>query len=129
MAAFFATFLAAGWRPGDGFPEDETLLAASGAAFTAVVVGQAANAFACRSATRVPWRLQRPRNGLLLWAVATMFVLLAGVLFITPLADLLEQAPPTLTGLGVALLAAPAVLAADALDKTMRARRRRPDRA
>ena len=32
MSAFFAMFLAAGWRPGDSFPHGATLLAASGAA-------------------------------------------------------------------------------------------------
>ncbi len=57
MAAFFATFWAAGWRPGDAFPEGGLLAAASGAAFTAVVIGQAANAFACRSASRPVWQV------------------------------------------------------------------------
>ena len=45
----------AAWRrldAGDSFPAPGVLLAASGAAFTAVVLGQLANAFACRSATR-----------------------------------------------------------------------------
>ena len=56
MAAFIAALVAAGWRPGDSFPTGHALLAASGAAFAAVVLGQMANAFACRSATRWPWR-------------------------------------------------------------------------
>ncbi len=42
MTAFLMVFVAAGWRPGDAFPHGETLLAASGAAFTAVVLGQLA---------------------------------------------------------------------------------------
>ncbi len=121
MAAFGATLVAAGWRPGAQAPESDTLLAASGAAFAAVVIGQAANAFACRSSVTVPWRLDRPRNPLLLGAVASMFVVLAILLFVPPLADLLEQAPPTLLGAAVALLAAPAVLLADAADKARRA--------
>ncbi len=127
MSAFFATFLAAGWRPGDAFPEGGTLLAASGAAFSAVVIGQAANAFACRSATEVPWRLHRHRNRLLVGAVATMLLALAGCLFIAPLAGILDQAPPTLAGAAVALLAAPAVLLTDALDKRRRGRGLGPD--
>ena len=57
MAAFLAVFVAAGWRPGDSFPTGTTLLTASGAAFTAVVLGQFANAFACRSERRPPWAL------------------------------------------------------------------------
>jgi magnesium-transporting ATPase (P-type) len=129
MAAFFATFWAAGWRPGDGFPEGSTLLMASGAAFTAVVLGQAANAFACRSASRPPWRLARPANRLLIGAVAAMVVLLACFLFIPPIADLLGQAPPGAAGFGVALLAVPAVLGVDTLDKAVQRRRRRREPA
>lgn len=121
MAAFGVTLLAAGWSPADGAPDSDVLLAASGAAFSAVVIGQAANAFACRSSVTVPWRLDRPRNPLLLWAVGSMFGFLALFLFVPPLADLLEQAPPTLLGAAVALLAAPAVLLADAADKARRA--------
>jgi hypothetical protein len=123
MSAFAVTLVAAGWRPGET-PETADLFAASGAAFSAVVIGQAANAYACRSSTTVPWRLDRPRNPLLAGAVATMFVALALFLFVPPLADLLEQAPPTLLGGAVALLAAPAVLLADAADKARRARQR-----
>jgi hypothetical protein len=55
LTAFLAVFIASGWRPGDAFPLGATLLAASGAAFTAVVLGQAANAFACRSTVRPAW--------------------------------------------------------------------------
>ena len=57
MAAFFVALGVAGWRPGESFPSGAPLLAASGAAFAAVVIGQMANAFACRSASRPPWRL------------------------------------------------------------------------
>lgn len=124
MTAFGVTLLAAGWRPGQGAPDGDALLAASGAAFSAVVIGQAANAFACRSSVQVPWRLDRPRNPLLIAAVGTMFAALALFLLVPPLADLLEHAPPTLLGGAVALLAAPAVLLADAADKARRARRR-----
>jgi magnesium-transporting ATPase (P-type) len=125
MTAFMVTFLAAGWRPGDSFPHGATLLAASGAAFSAVIIGQAANAFACRSATRWPGRLGWTTNRLLIGAVITALVALGAFLFISPLADLLDHAPPTLAGFGVALLAAPAVLLTDAIDKERRARRRR----
>jgi magnesium-transporting ATPase (P-type) len=120
MAAFLATFAAAGWRPGEGFPEGELLAAASGAAFTAVVLGQAANAFACRSATRPPWRLRGRANPLLTGAVAVMLLTLLAFLFLEPLADLLGQAPPSAAGFAVALLAVPAVLIADATDKRVR---------
>jgi magnesium-transporting ATPase (P-type) len=117
MLAFVLTFVAAGWRPGDDFPTGTTLLAASGAAFAAVVLGQAANAFACRSRVRSPFARGWNRNRFLLVAVAVELVLLAGFLGIPPLADLLEHAPPTATGWAIAALAPIAVLAADALDK------------
>jgi magnesium-transporting ATPase (P-type) len=127
MAAFFATFLAAGWRPGEDLPGGSTLLAASGAAFSAVVVGQMANAFACRSTRRPAWRIPVATNPLLVWAVVAGFAMLAAFLFVPPLADLLDQAPPTGAGWAVAVLAAPAVLVADAVQKRWiwRGRRRR----
>ena len=124
MTAFVASFVAAGWRPGESFPTGSTLLAASGAAFTAVVIGQAANAFACRSASRWPGALGWTSNRLLVGAVGVELLALVGFLFIPPVASLLDHAPPSLAGFAVALLAAPAVIAADAAHKAWRARRR-----
>ncbi len=125
MTAFLVALLAAGWRLGDSFPTGHALAAASGAAFTAVVIGQAANAFACRSATRWPGNLGWTGNRLLLGAVAIELVMLAGFLLIGPLASLLDHAPPPAAGLAVALLTAPALFATDALHKRARAHRRR----
>ena len=70
MAAFFATFIVAGWRPGDTFPSGTTLYAASGAAFLAVVLGQKANAWACRSATLPPWQIGWLGNRLLVFTAS-----------------------------------------------------------
>jgi calcium-translocating P-type ATPase len=123
MSAFLATFIALGWRPGDSFATGETLLAASGAAFAAVVVGQMATAFACRSVTDWPGRLGWTSNRLLVFAVAFQAVALLGLLYIPALAELLDQAPPTAAGWGVALAAAPSVLAIDAAHKRWRASR------
>src|SRR6185312_9491656 len=100
------------------------LAAASGAAFAAVVIGQIANAFACRSATRWPGALGWTTNRLLVGAVAVEALLLVGFLVIPPLASLLGQAVPPVSALAVALLAAPAVIGADALHKRYRRRRR-----
>jgi hypothetical protein len=72
---------------------------------------------------RPAWQLGWTTNRLLLWAIAAELLMLAGFLFIPPLADLLDQAPPTLAGFAVALLAAPAVLTADTVAKAIRARR------
>jgi calcium-translocating P-type ATPase len=124
MSAFVASFVAAGWRPGEPFPTGTALLTASGAAFTAVVIGQAANAFACRSASRWPGALGWTSNPLLVGGVGVELLALVGFLFIPPIASLLDHAPPSGAGFLVALLAAPAVLAADAAHKAWRARRR-----
>jgi magnesium-transporting ATPase (P-type) len=123
MTAFLVALAAAGWRPGRSFPSGHALLAASGAAFAAVVIGQCANAFACRSATRWPGRLGWGTNRFLVGAVAVEVVLLAGFLGIPAVARVLDHAPPSLAGWAVALLAAPAVLAADAGHKRLRKRR------
>ncbi len=122
MAAFVATFLAVGWRPGDPFPTGTDLMAASGAAFMAVVVGQCANTFACRSSTRWVGAIPLASNRLLLWAVAAELAALAVFLGYPPLADLLGQAVPSPTGAAVAMLAVPAVIAADTLHKWLRSR-------
>lgn len=122
FAAFIATFAAAGWRPGDAFPEGQVLLAASGAAFAAVVLGQFANAFACRSARLRPGQLGWTSNRLLVWAVLAAGFLVAGTFVIDPIAATLGQAYPTAAGLAVALAAPPAVLAADAAFKALNAR-------
>ncbi len=119
MTAFLMVFVAAGWRPGDVFPHGETLLAASGAAFTAVVLGQLANAFVCRSTIRPFWKIGWAANKLLLGAIVAEVAMLATFLYLPPLADLLDQAPPTAIGLGVAGLAIPAVLAADTIQKAV----------
>ncbi|MDO9173691.1 MAG: cation transporting ATPase C-terminal domain-containing protein, partial [Actinomycetota bacterium] len=126
MTAFVVALVAAGWRPGDTFPTGHALLAASGAAFAAVVIGQAANAFACRSATRRPGALGWTSNRLLVGAVAVELVLLAGFLLVGPIAELLEHTAPPAAALFVAALTAPALLAADALHKRQRRRRHAP---
>jgi magnesium-transporting ATPase (P-type) len=120
MTAFVVALVAAGWRPGDAFPGGHALLAASGAAFTAVVVGQMANAFACRSATVWPGRLGWASNRLLLWAIGVELTALGVFVLLPPVADLLEHTVPPLEAFLVAVTTAPAVLAADALHKRRR---------
>jgi magnesium-transporting ATPase (P-type) len=125
MAAFVAVLWADGWRPGGPLPGMGTLLAASGAAFAAVVIGQAANAFACRDSSRWAGDLGWKANPLLVIGVGVELLLLALLLFLDPLASLLGQAPPTAIGWLVAALAAPAVLLADAAHKHLMALSRR----
>jgi magnesium-transporting ATPase (P-type) len=120
MIAFLAVLVAAGWRPGEQFPAGTALRAASGAAFTAVVAGQMANAFACRSATQWPGKLGWSSNRFLLFAVLCEAGMLFVFLYAVPLADLLGHAPPTAVGYLTASLAIPAVLVADITQKHWR---------
>ncbi len=123
MAAFTGSLLAAGWRPGGPAPDSTLLAAASGAAFLAVVLGQSANAFACRSATRTPWHLSWRGNRLLPWAVAAELALSLALVLVPAVARQLGQAAPSLTGWALAVLAAPAVLLVDATAKRRDRRR------
>ncbi|NUT91553.1 MAG: cation-transporting P-type ATPase [Saccharothrix sp.] len=114
MGAFALVLWAGGWDLGNPV----LLATASGTAFTAIVLGQLANAFACRSATHPVRTLSG--NPLLLGAVGFEVAVLAVFLFVPPLPGLLGGSPPTGWGWVFAALAAPAVLAADALHKRLR---------
>jgi magnesium-transporting ATPase (P-type) len=123
MTAFLTVLLAGGWSYG-GPVSAGTVATASGAAFTAIVLGQFATAFACRSATRPPWRLGWRSNRLLVWAVGVELAVLVALLVVPTIADLLGHRPPSPAGLLVAGTAVPLVLAADAGVKRLGARRR-----
>jgi magnesium-transporting ATPase (P-type) len=120
MAAFLTSLSASGWRLGAPFPTGAPLLVASGAAFTAVVAGQMANAFACRSGRLWPGRLGWLSNRYVVLAVICEAAMLAGFLYLAPVASLLGHAPPNAAGYLVALLAIPAVLIVDAIYKRSR---------
>ncbi|MEU3013851.1 cation-transporting P-type ATPase [Nocardia asteroides] len=128
MLAFITVLVAGGWRLGEPVSA-ELLASASGALFIAIVFGQLANAFACRSEVRwvgeVGWR----GNPLLLITVAVELVLLAIFLWVPPLPDLLGGAPPSALGWVLAAGAIPAILAADTAHKVLSRRNRRPGRA
>ena len=120
MTAFTVVLTAAGWHFGGEPPAVSVLMGASGAAFAAVVLGQLANALACRSATVPPWRLGWTSNRLLLWSLVAELAALAAFLFVPPVAALLGHAPPPPAGLAMAALAIPAVFAADWTYKAVR---------
>lgn len=115
--AYGTTWWAAGWRPGDGLPADEVLLAASGAAFATIVAAQLTNAFVCRSTVHPPWRLGWTTNRPLVWAVLAELVVVALFLFVPVVARAMGHAPPTAAGWAVAALAVPVMLSVDALWK------------
>ncbi|WP_253250323.1 cation-translocating P-type ATPase [Arthrobacter globiformis] len=128
MAAFVMVLGMAGWYPGGPAPAGDTLLQASGTAFTAVVLGQLANAYACRSSTRPPWRLGWLSNRLLVWSVVVELAALGVFIGVPPVAQLLGHTFPPPAGWAMAVLAVPAVLAADYLYKTVKPPRHHPPR-
>ena len=123
MGAFFAVFFAAGWRPGQSFPES-AMLAASGAAFGTVVLAQTANAFACRSATLPVWRMPFLGNRLLIAAGLVELALAGTFLLADPVAELLGHAGPPAIGWVIALGSMPLILAADGAHKWVTSRSR-----
>lgn len=124
LTSFLVVLVAGGWSPGDPDPTAAALLTASGAAFTTIVLGQAANAFACRSTVLPVWRVPAARNRLLLVAVAAQLGLL--VIFLAPpLGGLLGQSFPDPLGLLCAMAIVPALLLVDALFKVKRRHRAR----
>ncbi|GAA0808225.1 cation-translocating P-type ATPase [Spirilliplanes yamanashiensis] len=116
LGAFTAVLVAGGWRWG-AEPGAALLGTASGAAFAAIVLGQLANAFACRSASRPVWRQRLLGNRLLLAAVAVELALLVAFLAVPPVAGLLGGTLPTALGWAAAVLVVPAVVLADAAAK------------
>ncbi|MFB9385619.1 cation-translocating P-type ATPase [Pseudonocardia petroleophila] len=113
LGAFLTVLTAGGWHWGGDAPAG-LIAAASGTAFTVVVLGQLANAFACRSERRPVGRWSLSGNHLLLGAVAAELVLLGVFLAVPPVAGVLGHTVPTPLGWGLALLVVPALLLADA---------------
>jgi magnesium-transporting ATPase (P-type) len=116
LGAFTVTLLVGGWRWGTA-PDPELLAVASGTAFAAIVLGQLANAFACRSSRRPVWRLSARGNPLLLAAVAVELMMLLAFVAVPPVAELLGGAMPGPLGWLLAAAAVPLVIGADAVAK------------
>lgn len=121
MTAFTVSLLAVGWRP-PATPASADLAAASGAAFIAVVAGQMANAFACRSSTRPAWGVH-PANLLVRGAVVVAGAIGVTSLVWAPVAGLLGQGVPSLPGLAVVAVTPVVVVMVDAVEKWWRGRR------
>jgi calcium-translocating P-type ATPase len=112
MAAFMIVLMAGGWAWGLD-PSTHLLAVASGSAFAAVVLGQLANAFACRS--EVTWAGGKSlwTNRFLLVATGVELALLLAFVGIPALAGLLGGAWPGGLGWAAAAAAVPTVLLAD----------------
>lgn len=119
LTAFVTVLQAGGWHFGADSAHTPVLMMASGAAFAAIVLGQSANAFACRSSERPAWTLPPWTNRLLIGAVTAELGLLILLLYVPPIATILGQAGPPAAGYAVAAAAIPAVLVTDALHKRL----------
>jgi calcium-translocating P-type ATPase len=124
LGAFLVVLVLGGWRLGEA-PSAALLSTASGTGFAAIVLGQLANAFACRSESRWVGRTGLRGNRLLLLAVGIEVLTLLCLVGLPPLADLLGGGWPSPLGWLLAGAAVPLVVAVDALDKARRARLRR----
>lgn len=123
-AAFLVAMAAAGWRPGQSFPGGPALLAASGTAWTTIVVAQLTNAFACRSLTRPLGRREVPPNRYLRWAVGVELVFVAVCVFVPGVARLLGQAVPPPAGWAMVAASVPLVVLTDHVEKRRHAKQR-----
>lgn len=128
ILAFLVVLIAGGWTLGE-VPTPALLATASGAAFTAIVLGQLANTFACRSESSWIGRVGLAGNRLLLYAVAFEVAMLATFLLVPPLPGLLGGTTPSTLGWTFAALVVPVVWFADAADKALRERGRRSRRS
>ncbi|WP_407342621.1 cation-translocating P-type ATPase [Pengzhenrongella phosphoraccumulans] len=124
MVGFLVILLRGGWTFG-ATPAPELLAMASGTAFAAIVLGQLANAFACRSETRWVGATGFTGNPLLLIAVAVELAMLLVFVGVPPLAGLLGGTFPDAAGWALAALAIPVVWAADSAVKVLQAVRAR----
>jgi magnesium-transporting ATPase (P-type) len=112
MATFIVVLVAGGWAWGLE-PSPHLLAVASGSAFAAVVLGQLANAYACRS--EVTWAGGKPlrTNRLLLVATAVELAMLMAFVGTPYLAALLGGAWPGGLGWAAAAVAVPTVILTD----------------
>jgi magnesium-transporting ATPase (P-type) len=125
LGAFTAVLLAGGWTWG-AQPADGLLATASGTAFAAIVLGQLANAFACRSEAWPVHRMNPWSNRLLPLAIAVELLLLAAFLGVPIVAAALGGEWPSAAGWALAATAIPAVLMADSAYKLAVRARWRP---
>jgi magnesium-transporting ATPase (P-type) len=124
LGAFTIVLLAGGWTWGHT-PDPALAATASGTAFAAIVLGQLANAYVCRSVYRPAWRISLRRNPLLPGAVTVELALLGVFLGVPAIAASLGGTWPTPAGWALAAVAIPLVLFADAAYKLVLRRRLR----
>jgi calcium-translocating P-type ATPase len=125
LATFWAVLSLGGWRWGQ-VPDPTLAAAASGATFLAIVTGQVANAYACRSTTAPVWARRLGANRLLRVAVLVDVALCLVFITVPPLPTVLGGTWPPVVGLVGALATGCLVVLVDAAQK--RVVRRPPTR-
>ena len=118
LLTFAGVLLLGGWQWGQT-PGAALLTTASGGAFVAIVVGQLANALACRSQSRPAWVTRLRGNRLLTWALVAEAAVCLSFVGVPPLAAVLGGGWPSAAGWVGAVLTAGAVVLADAAAKTV----------
>lgn len=119
MVSFFIVLTVFGWDFRSGQDRLPPVLMASGTAFAAVVIGQMANALACRSTSQAPWRLHR-RNPFIWRALVVEFAILLALVCIQPVAAASGMQAPPWWGWVLASVAFPVMLTADGSAKALR---------
>ena len=97
MSALVAVFLATGWQPGTSFL-GACVLTTQGAAFSAVILGQMANAFPRPAAHPLAGRFGLDNQPAAQSAVAAGLLRWTASCLSQPVASLLGHAPPPLWG-------------------------------
>lgn len=87
LAAFFAVYWLAGWRPGQPMAASGPLyVLATTMSLAGIVACQIGNVFACRSRIEPAWRGGLFRNRLILAGIAVEVAILIALMFVPPLA-------------------------------------------
>jgi magnesium-transporting ATPase (P-type) len=116
LSTFTVVLISSGWLPGQPVASD-TRATASGATMLAIMFGQCATAIACRSTDKPVWQTPLVENRLLLAALLVSCAIVALLLWVPPLAHILQHSPPTFVGFVCASLTFPLVVVADWVHK------------
>lgn len=95
LAGYFFTYWVHGWRFGDPLADSGNVyILATTMTFSAIVLGQVGNAFACRSARESLFRMPLAGNPLLVAGVAAEVGTLVALLYVPPLRDVFDFTGP-----------------------------------
>lgn len=94
LASFFAGYLLAGWRPGDGLPgEGAAYVQATAMTYAGIVMGQVGAGLAFRTSRRSVFSIGLLSNRFLLAGIVFEIALLLALLYVPPLQDIFHVRP------------------------------------